>query len=145
MGRGGACVPARIALRGRIHRSSPCTMRVFLVWKRRYANVRAGTQAPPLRVSFGWIARRRLMSFGWIAWNGWFRLGKIVRGCITEMVGKNHRGGRVGACAYSTKPMALAFFMSKAMSGSRSLGTLLSSTASFKVCFNWPTSRHGPR
>ena len=30
-------------------------MRVFLVWKRRYADVRAGTQAPPLRVSFGWI------------------------------------------------------------------------------------------
>ena len=27
------------------------------VWKRRYADVRAGTQAPPLRVSFGWIAR----------------------------------------------------------------------------------------
>ena len=76
---------------------------------------------------------------------GWFRLGQIVRGCITEMVGMNHRGGRVGACAYSTKPMALAFFMSKAMSGSRSLGTLLSSTASFRVCFNWPTSRHGPR
>ena len=71
--------------------------------------------------------------------------GWIVRGCITEMVGMNHRGGRVGACAYSTKPMALAFFMSKAMSGSRSLGTLLSSTASFRVCFNWPTSRHGPR
>ena len=30
-------------------------MRMFLVWKRRCANVRAGTQAPPLRVSFGWI------------------------------------------------------------------------------------------
>ena len=25
-------------------------MRVFLVWKRRYADVRAGTQAPPLRI-----------------------------------------------------------------------------------------------
>ena len=24
-------------------------MRVFLIWKRRYADVRAGTQAPPLR------------------------------------------------------------------------------------------------
>ena len=28
----------------------PRTMRVFLVWKRRCANVRAGTQAPPLRL-----------------------------------------------------------------------------------------------
>ena len=35
---------------------SPRIMRVFLVWKRRYANVRAGTQAPPLRILFGWIA-----------------------------------------------------------------------------------------
>ena len=49
------CVPARVALQGRIHRSSPRTMRIFLVWKRRYADVRAGTQVLPLRVSFGWI------------------------------------------------------------------------------------------
>ena len=28
-------------------------MRVFLVWKRRYADVRAGTQAPPLRFRLG--------------------------------------------------------------------------------------------
>ena len=48
-GRGGACVPARVALQGRIRRSSPRTMRIFLVWKRRCADVRAGTQAPPLR------------------------------------------------------------------------------------------------
>ena len=57
---------------------SPRTMRVFLVWKRRYADVRAGTQAPPLRfrlsrlcmgwlVSFGQIAHGRLVSFGRIA------------------------------------------------------------------------------
>ncbi len=58
-GRGGAYVPAHVAPQGRIHRSSPRTMRdaqnPFPVWKRRYADVRAGTQAPPLRVSFGWI------------------------------------------------------------------------------------------
>ena len=48
IGRGGACVPARVALQGRIHRPSPRTMHVFLVWKRRCADVRAGTQAPPL-------------------------------------------------------------------------------------------------
>ena len=46
-------------------------------WKRRYADVRAGTQAPPLRILLGWIAhgrlvlfgritRGRLISFGWI-------------------------------------------------------------------------------
>ena len=32
---------------------SSCTMRVFLVWKRRYADIRAGTQAPPLRFRLG--------------------------------------------------------------------------------------------
>ena len=50
IGRGGACVPARVALQGRIHRSIPRAQCVYwLVWKRRYADVRAGTQAPPLR------------------------------------------------------------------------------------------------
>ena len=56
-GRGGACVPARVALQGRIHRSSPRIIRVFLAWRRRYADVRAGTQAPPLRILLERIAR----------------------------------------------------------------------------------------
>ena len=84
MGRGGACVPARVAPQGRIHRSCPRTMRVFLLWKRRYADVRAGTQAPPLRISFGWIARGWLMSFGQVArgmgdfvWGG-LRVGEVL-------------------------------------------------------------------
>ena len=53
IGRDGACVPARVAPQGRIHRLSPRTTHVFLVWKRRYAAVRAGTQAPPLRFRLG--------------------------------------------------------------------------------------------
>ena len=32
---------------------SPHTMRAFLLWKRRYADVRAGTQAQPLRFRLG--------------------------------------------------------------------------------------------
>ena len=58
-----------------VHPHAQCVC--FLVWKRRCADVRAGTQAPPLRVllesiargcpplhiSFGQIARRRLVSF----------------------------------------------------------------------------------
>ena len=63
IGRGGACVPARVAPQGRIRRSSPRTMRVFLLWKRRYADVRAGTQAPPLRFHLG-----RLDVGGFVCW-----------------------------------------------------------------------------
>ena len=38
-------------------------MRVFLVWKRRYADVRAGTQAPPLGFRLG-----RLRVGGFVCW-----------------------------------------------------------------------------
>ena len=55
-------------------------MRVFLVWKRRYADVRAGTQAPPLRFRLGGLRV-----------DGWFRLGGLrVNGyfvCV-ELCGK---------------------------------------------------------
>ena len=57
-GRGGAYVPTRVALRGRIRRSFPAHHACVLVWKRRYADVRAGTQAPPLRILLERIARR---------------------------------------------------------------------------------------
>ena len=56
----------------------------------------------------------------------------------------HHRGWNRLAF-YSISPMLLAFFINNCMRGSRSFSTLLSSTASFKVCFNWPTSRQGPR
>ena len=53
MGRGGACLPACVALQGCIHRSIPrAQCMCFWAWKRRCADVRAGTQAPSLRVSF---------------------------------------------------------------------------------------------
>ena len=54
-------------------------MRVFLVWKGCYADVRAGTQAPPLRFRLGGLRAERLMPFGRIA-RGWFCLfvGKTV-------------------------------------------------------------------
>ena len=41
----------------------PRTMRIFLVWKRRYADVRVGTQAPPLRFRLGRLHVGRLVSF----------------------------------------------------------------------------------
>ena len=67
MGRGGACVPARVApTRAHPSLNSPRTMRVFLVWKCRYADVRAGTQAPPLQFRLVRLRMGRLMAFGQI-------------------------------------------------------------------------------
>ena len=83
----------------------PRTMRVFLVWKRRCANVRAGTQAPPLRVSFGWITCKWLfclgrlcvewlVSFGeWIVhglrvWFGWVMRANAVNPRGRKVVGR---------------------------------------------------------
>ena len=83
----GAYVPARVALQG-AHSSlkSPHTMRMFLVWKRRYADVRAGTQAPPLRFRLGGLRVGWLVSFGWIACKWYFVCvglrGKILRSVV---------------------------------------------------------------
>ena len=96
IGRGGACVPARVAPQGRPSLNSPRKMHVFLIWKRRYADVRAGTQAPPLRFRlarlrvgrlslFGWIARGRLVSLGWIACKWLFGLCGIAWKNMMEM------------------------------------------------------------
>ena len=54
IGRDGVCVPARVTpTRAHPSLNSPRTMCVYLVWKRRCADVRAGTQAPPLRFRLG--------------------------------------------------------------------------------------------
>ena len=47
---------------------------MFLVWKRRYADVRAGTQAPPLRFRLG---RLRV--------DGWCRLGRLRVGRLAPL------------------------------------------------------------
>ena len=54
MGRGGACVPARVALQGRIHRSIPRTQCVYF-W---YGNAAART--------FGRARRHRPYGFVWV-------------------------------------------------------------------------------
>ena len=64
-----------------------CEVVFICVWKRRYADVRAGTQAPPLRFRLGWIAHGRLMPFWGLRIGGWFRLGGL-RGWGCLFVGK---------------------------------------------------------
>ena len=66
-------------------------MRVFLVWKRRYADVRAGTQAPPLRFRLDGLHVEGLVSFGWIACKWLFYLCGIAWKNMMEV-------GRGGAC-----------------------------------------------
>ena len=67
IGRGGACVPARVAPQGRIHRSIPahnaCVSFCMETPLRGRSGGHTGT-APT--VSFGWIVRGRLVSLGWM-------------------------------------------------------------------------------
>ena len=59
-GRGGACVPARVVLQGRIHRSIPRAQCVYIL----YGNAAART--------FGRAHRHRPYGFVWVdcAWDG---------------------------------------------------------------------------
>ena len=52
-GRGGAYVPARVAPQGRIHHSFPAYNACIFGMETPRADVRAGTQAPPLRFRLG--------------------------------------------------------------------------------------------
>ena len=67
IGRGGACVPARVAMQGRIHRSSPRTIRVFFCMETPLRGRSGGHTGTAPTVSFGWIACGWLMSFGQVA------------------------------------------------------------------------------
>ena len=66
-------------------------MRVFLVWKRRCADVRAGTQAPPLRLRLDGLRVERLISFGWIA-------------CVVLFVGKTVHMNQHHRCCTFVSP-----------------------------------------
>ena len=91
MGRGGACVPARVAPQGRIHRY-PRAQCVYF-W---HGNAAARTfgrahRHRPLCILLGWIARGQLMSFGQIVCKWLFCLCGIAWENMMEM-------GRGGAC-----------------------------------------------
>ena len=66
-GRGGACVPARVALQGRIHRSFPAHNACIFGMETPLRGRSGGHTGTAPTVSFGRIARRRLMPLGWIA------------------------------------------------------------------------------
>ena len=63
-GRGGAYVPARVALQGRIHRSFPHIMPCIFGMETPLRGRSGGHTGTAPTVSFGWITRKRLISFG---------------------------------------------------------------------------------
>ena len=66
IGRGGACVPARVALQGRIRRSSPAHNACIFGMETPLRGRSGGHAGTVPTVSFGWIVCGRLISFGWI-------------------------------------------------------------------------------
>ena len=90
-GRGGACVPARVALQGRIRRSFPAHHACIFGMETLLRGRSGGHAGTAPTVSFGQIARGRLVSFGWIACKWLFCLCRIVRKNMMEI-------GRGGAC-----------------------------------------------
>ena len=77
MGRGGACVPARVALQGRIHHSSPAHNACIL-----------GMETP-LRERSGGHTGTAPTHFVWVdyAWDGWCRLGRLCVGRLMSFEG----------------------------------------------------------
>ena len=80
MGRGGACVPARVALQGRIRRSSPAHNACVFGMEMSLRGRSGGHAGAAPTVSFGWIACGCLMPLGWIARKWLF--------CLCGMCGK---------------------------------------------------------
>ena len=80
-GRGGACVPARVALQGRIRRSSPAHNAHVLGMETLLRGRSGGHAGAAPTVSFGWIVCGRLMSFGWIACGRLTPFGWMMRVC----------------------------------------------------------------
>ena len=66
IGRGGAYVPARVALQGRIHRSSPVHNTCVFGMETPLRERSGGHTGAAPTVSFGQITHGRLLSFGWI-------------------------------------------------------------------------------
>ena len=52
-------------------------MRIFLVWKRRYADVRAGTQAPPLQFRLDGLRVNVEWRLGRLRVDGWWHMGRF--------------------------------------------------------------------
>ena len=70
MGRGGACVPARVALQGRIRRSSPAHNACIFGMETPLRGRSGGHTGTAPTVSFGWIAHGCMIERGETIHNG---------------------------------------------------------------------------
>ena len=86
IGRGGACVPARVALQGRIRRSSPAHNACVFIMETPLRERSGGHAGTAPTVSFGWIAYGWLVSFGWIARGRLTPFGWMMRVCRRSLV-----------------------------------------------------------
>ena len=72
MGRGGACVPARVALQGHIRRSSPAYNACVFGMETPLRERSGGHAGAAPTVSFGWITCKWLFCLGGLRVNGYF-------------------------------------------------------------------------
>ena len=63
-GRGGACVPARVALQGRIRRSSPAHDACVFIMETPLRGCSGGHAGAAPTVSLGWIAWKNMVEMG---------------------------------------------------------------------------------
>ena len=91
IGRGGACVPARVALQGRIHRLFPAHNACVLGMETPLRGRSGGHAGTAPTVPFGWIARRMVDFVGGITRKWLFCLCGIAWKNMMEV-------GRGGAC-----------------------------------------------
>ena len=76
MGRGGACVPARVALQGRIRCSSPAYNACIFGMETPLRGRSGGHIGTAPTISFGWIVHKWLFCLGGIAWKNMMEIGR---------------------------------------------------------------------
>ena len=101
LGRGGACVPARVALQGRIHRSFPVHDACILGMETPLRGRSGGHTGAAPTVSFGRITSGWLVSFGQIVHGLRIPFGWIA--CVVLFVGKTvHMNQHHRCCTFDS-------------------------------------------
>ena len=103
MGRGGACVPARVAPKGRIHRSFPTHHACIFGMETPLRGRSGGHTGTAPTVSFGWIARGTVDVVWGIA-HGTFDVVWVDCACVVLFVGKTVHMNQHHRCCTFVSP-----------------------------------------